>query len=123
MRDYHIYTYKAIWAAAVREELVCERLPHIQPTRLYGLQQLERSWCVRGYHIYTYKDIWAAAVGEELVCETTTYTPTRIAAVGEELVCERLPHIHLQGYMGCTVGEELVCERLPTRLYGLQQLG
>ena len=29
MRDYHIYTYKAIWAAAVGEELVCERLPHI----------------------------------------------------------------------------------------------
>ena len=29
MRDNHIYTYKAIWAAVVGEELVCERLPHI----------------------------------------------------------------------------------------------
>ena len=94
MRDYHIYTYKAIWAAAVREERSwCVRDYHIYtykaiwatytPTRLYGLQQLERSWCVRDYHIYTYKAIWAAVVREELVCE-------------------RLPHIHLQGYMDCS---------------------
>ena len=59
MRDYHIYTYKAIWAAAVREELVCERLPHIHLQGYMGCSSIERSCC--------------SSYREELVCVRLTH--------------------------------------------------